>query len=151
MRRYFMTIPEACQLVLQASTMGRGGEIFVLDMGEPVKILELARNLILLSGLRPDIDISIVFSGIRPGEKLFEELSTADESTLDTYHEKIKIFSGAVVSRTEMEKHIQVIRRCCLARDTRRLIMHLKQLVPEYNPSTQVLEQLLAAVSVNAG
>jgi FlaA1/EpsC-like NDP-sugar epimerase len=151
MRRFFMTIPEAVQLVLQASTMGRGGEIFVLEMGEPVKIVDLARNLILLSGLRPETDISISFSGIRPGEKLFEELSTAGESTVPTYHEKIKIFSGPGISRAEMDRHVQVIRQCCLARDTRRLIMHLKQLVPEYNPSTQVLEQLLAAVPLEPG
>ena len=151
MRRFFMTIPEAVQLVLQASTMGRGGEIFVLEMGEPVKIVDLARNLILLSGLRPETDISILFSGARPGEKLFEELSTAGENTLPTFHEKIKIFSGPVVSRTEMDRHIQVIRQCCLARDIRRLILHLKQLVPEYNPSTQVLEQMLAAVPADAG
>jgi len=94
MRRYFMTIPEASQLVLQASTMGHGGEIFVLDMGAPVKIVDLARNLILLSGLRPDEDIKIEFTGIRPGEKLYEELNSMQEDTLPTPYEKIKIFTG---------------------------------------------------------
>jgi len=91
MRRYFMTIPEASQLVLQAGTMGRGGEIFVLDMGEPVKIVDLARDLITLSGLTPDKDIEIRFSGVRPGEKLFEELSTRDEAADKTLHPKIFI------------------------------------------------------------
>ncbi|MGC1943223.1 MAG: nucleoside-diphosphate sugar epimerase/dehydratase, partial [Candidatus Acidiferrales bacterium] len=93
MRRYFMTIPEAAQLVLQASTMGRGGEVFVLDMGQPMKIVDLAQNMILLSGRRPE-DVRIEFTGVRPGEKLYEELSTLEEETLPTYHEKIRIFSG---------------------------------------------------------
>jgi FlaA1/EpsC-like NDP-sugar epimerase len=92
MRRYFMTIPEACQLVLQAGAMGQGGEIFVLDMGEPMKIVELARDLIRLSGLRPDEDIEIVFSGVRPGEKLFEEIATDEERAEKTRHPKI--FTG---------------------------------------------------------
>ena len=84
MRRFFMTIPEACQLVLQAAAIGEGGQICVLDMGEPVKIVDLARNLILLSGLRPDEDIKIEFTGMRPGEKLYEELSTLLEDTAPT-------------------------------------------------------------------
>jgi FlaA1/EpsC-like NDP-sugar epimerase len=91
MRRYFMTIPEASQLVLQAGAMGAGGEIFILDMGEPVKIVDLARDLITLSGLRPDEDIDIVFNGMRPGEKLFEELSTSAENADKTKHPKIFI------------------------------------------------------------
>lgn len=89
MRRYFMTIPEASQLVLQAATMGKGGEIFILDMGEPVRIVDLAEDLIRLSGLRPGEDIELQFSGIRPGEKLFEELSVAEEAADKTFHPKV--------------------------------------------------------------
>lgn len=91
MRRYFMTIPEAAQLVMQAGAMGEGGEIFILDMGEPVKIVDLARDLVTLSGLRPGEDIEIRFTGIRPGEKLFEELSTAAEHAEKTHHPKVFI------------------------------------------------------------
>ncbi len=96
MRRYFMTIPEAAQLVLQAFSIGKGGEVFVLDMGEPVKIVDLARNLILLSGLQPERDIKIQFTGLRPGEKLFEELNLQDEHLVPTSHAKIRSY----VSRT---------------------------------------------------
>ena len=144
MRRYFMTIAEAVQLVLQASTMGKGGEIFVLDMGQPVKIIDLAKNLILLSGLRPEKDIKIQFTGIRPGEKLYEEVSTAGEDTLPTYHDKIKIFAGNGVPVEGMEPHIQIIRDLCLRRNARSLVLELKTLVPEYNPSTELLRQLMA-------
>jgi FlaA1/EpsC-like NDP-sugar epimerase len=91
MRRYFMTIPEAVLLVFQAAAMGKGGEVFVLDMGEPVKIVKLAEDLIKLHGLRPYEDIDIIFTGLRPGEKLFEELLTAEEGTEKTYHKKIYI------------------------------------------------------------
>ncbi len=129
MRRYFMTIPEAVQLVLQASTMGKGGEIFVLDMGQPVKIVDLARNLILLSGLRPGEDIRIEFTGVRPGEKLYEELSTMDENTAPTVHEKIKVFTGPALSSEEMDNRLSAIRRLLEARDGRGLLLELKDLV----------------------
>jgi FlaA1/EpsC-like NDP-sugar epimerase len=141
MRRYFMTIPEAVQLVLQASTMGNGGEIFVLDMGEPVKIVDLARNLILLSGLQPDIDIQIQFTGIRPGEKLYEELSTYEEHTLPTCHEKIKIFAGNGMAE-RMTSRVKALRDLCEKRDHRGLILELRDIVPEYTPSAEVLPEI---------
>jgi len=141
MRRFFMTIPEAVQLVLQASCMGKGREIFVLDMGEPVKIVDLARNLILLSGLRPDEDISIVFTGVRPGEKLYEELNTIEETTCSTYHEKIKIFSGSSYVG-QLETWIRTIRQLCKARDLK-LVLCLKELVNDYSPSADVLRCML--------
>jgi len=95
MTRYFMSIAEACQLILQAGAMGRGGEIFVLKMGEPVRIVDLARDLIRLSGKEPGVDVDIVFTGLRPGEKIVEELLTADEAVLRTEHEKIMVLGGA--------------------------------------------------------
>lgn len=101
MRRYFMTIPEACQLVLQAASMGQGGEIFILDMGEPVRIVDLARDLIALSGFRESDGIEIVFTGVRPGEKLFEELSTDSEQADKTRHPKI--FVGRIQPRRHAE------------------------------------------------
>jgi FlaA1/EpsC-like NDP-sugar epimerase len=143
MRRYFMTIPEASQLVLQSSTMGKGGEIFALDMGEPVLILDLARNLILLSGLRPDNDIRIDFTGLRPGEKLFEELNVTEENMLPTYHEKIKIFAGCTIPWKAMEQHIAQLHYLCNIRDFNELILILKEMVPDYNPSSDLLRRAL--------
>jgi FlaA1/EpsC-like NDP-sugar epimerase len=144
MRRFFMTIPEACLLVLQASTMGHGGEIFVLDMGQPVRILDLARNLILLSGLRPDLDIPIEFTGPRPGEKLYEELSTVLEDTLPTSHEKIKIFAGNGLPPQRMSAHLAALREICAARDLPQLLLTLKDIIPDYNPSSHLLRRVLA-------
>jgi len=143
MRRYFMTIPEAAQLVLQASAMGDGGEIFVLDMGKPVPIVELARQLILLSGLQPDEDIRIEFIGLRPGEKLYEELNLADEQTVPTQHEKIQVYAGACLPCEQIFHHLAVLRNACEKRDLRALIFELKDMVPDYNPSKELLKRII--------
>jgi FlaA1/EpsC-like NDP-sugar epimerase len=143
MRRFFMTIPEACQLVLQASAIGEGGQICVLDMGHPVKIVDLAKNLILLSGLRPDEDIKIEFTGTRPGEKLYEELSTLLEDTIPTGHEKIRIFVGNGLPESDMLTWLDSLRCICEARDTGRLVVALKEIVPDYNPSSNLLKRVI--------
>jgi FlaA1/EpsC-like NDP-sugar epimerase len=144
MRRYFMTIPEASQLVLQAGTMGRGGEIFVLDMGEPVKIVDLARDLITLSGLRPELDIEIKFTGVRPGEKLFEELSTADENADKTLHPKI--FIGRLAPRPAelVAREIEALVSMAEGAPAPALVERMKTLVPELQRGT-VLEQSAGA------
>jgi FlaA1/EpsC-like NDP-sugar epimerase len=143
MRRFFMTIPEACQLVLQASAIGEGGQICVLDMGHPVKIVDLAKNLILLSGLRPNDDIKIEFTGTRPGEKLYEELSTLLEDTIPTMHEKIRIFVGNGLPETDMITWLDSLRSICKARDTGRLVVALKEIVEDYSPSTDLLKRVI--------
>jgi FlaA1/EpsC-like NDP-sugar epimerase len=134
MTRYFMTIPEASQLVLQAAAMGKGGEIFVLDMGEPVKIVYLARELIRLSGLRPGTDIEIVFIGVRPGEKLFEELSTEGEDMVATSHEKIFTWHQRE-NDPEQISHILETFREVLAKDSiGEVVKALRKAVPEFVP-----------------
>ena len=145
MRRFFMTIPEACQLVLQASAIGEGGQICVLDMGEPVKIVDLASDLILLSGLRPDVDIKIEFTGMRPGEKLYEELSTILENTAPTAHEKIRIFAGNGMPEGDMLTWLSCLREICEVRDAGRLVVALKEIVPDYSPSTNLLKRIMEA------
>lgn len=137
MKRYFMTIPEACQLVLQAGAMGRGGEIFVLDMGEPVKVLDLARDLIALSGLREGEDIEIEVMGMRPGEKLFEELSLAEEHAARTGHPKV--FVGRIRPH-EWEEVTRFLREVAGvvergAVDGDRVRVALQALVTEYSPA----------------
>jgi FlaA1/EpsC-like NDP-sugar epimerase len=134
MHRYFMTIREAVQLVLQASTMGKGSEIFVLDMGQPVSIVSLARNMIRLSGHEPDDDIEIRFTGLRPGEKLFEELALEGESHMPTYHHKIKIFCGDRKDASAMTLWLDRLERLVEEGDEFAILAHLKQLVPEYTP-----------------
>jgi FlaA1/EpsC-like NDP-sugar epimerase len=137
MRRYFMTIPEASQLVLQAGAMGEGGEIFILDMGEPVKIVDLARDLIILSGLRPDEDIELRFSGVRPGEKLFEELSTDAEHADMTKHPKV--FIGRIKSHPwdDVVSGIDGLLELAHANATDKIRGALGQMVPEYRTERQ--------------
>lgn len=134
MRRYFMTIPEACQLVLQAAAMGRGGEVFLLDMGEPVRVVDLARDMIRLSGLRPDDDIAITYTGIRPGEKLFEELTLAEEQADRTRHPKI--WTGRCQRLPHHELLDRLTRLSSLAdADALPLRRELRRAVPGYRPS----------------
>jgi FlaA1/EpsC-like NDP-sugar epimerase len=132
MRRYFMTIPEASQLVLQAATMGKGGEIFVLDMGEPVKIVDLARVLITLSGFRPGEDIEIVFTGPRRGEKLFEELSIKGEDMVPTQHPKIAVWRNIPVDRQKLREGIEHLVRSADTQNCEQILKHIRDLVPEY-------------------
>jgi FlaA1/EpsC-like NDP-sugar epimerase len=143
MRRFFMTIPEACQLVLQAAVIGEGGQICVLDMGEPVKIVDLARNLILLSGRKPDEDIKIEFTGMRPGEKLYEELSTLIEDTAPTTHEKIRIYVGNGMQEGDMLAWLSLLRQICKSRDVGRLVLALKDIVLDYSPSMDLLKRVI--------
>jgi len=132
MKRYFMTIPEASQLVLQAATMGKGGEIFVLDMGEPVKIVDLARELITLSGFRPVEDIEILFTGPRPGEKLFEELSIKGEDMQPTRHPKIGIWKNIPMDRDELQAGINELVNVAKTQNHTKIVQKIKELVPEY-------------------
>ncbi len=138
-----MTIPEACQLVLQALAIGKGGQICVLDMGQPVKIVDLARHLILLSGLRPEEDIKIEFTGMRPGEKLSEELNTMLEDTVPSKHDKIRIFVGNGFPEKDMRTWLEALHEICAARDMGRLVVALKELVPDYSPSVHLLKRIM--------
>ena len=130
MRRYFMTIPEAVQLVLQAGVMTRGGEVFVLDMGEPVRILDMAKDLIELSGLKPYEDIQIKFTGLRPGEKLFEELLTAEEGTTSTTHAKIFRANLRQVDGALLEQKLVTLRKM---RDEAAVRAMIRDMVPTYH------------------
>jgi FlaA1/EpsC-like NDP-sugar epimerase len=137
MQRYFMTIPEASQLVLQAGAMGSGGEIFILDMGEPVKIVDLARDLITLSGFRPGVDIEITFNGVRPGEKLFEQLATDAEHADKTKHPKIFIGRIASPPWTEVLRGLDELGAVVDDGDAGRIRSALRALVPEYTGGLQ--------------
>ncbi|MDD5064129.1 MAG: nucleoside-diphosphate sugar epimerase/dehydratase [Phycisphaerae bacterium] len=132
MKRYFMTIPEASQLVLQAATMGKGGEIFVLDMGEPVKIVDLAKELITLSGFSPEEDIEIKFTGVRPGEKLFEELTIVGEDMQPTSHPKIAIWKNIIKDREKLRAGINELVTIAKTGGYNDITKKIKELVPNY-------------------
>lgn len=140
--RYFMTIPEACELVLQAGTMGAGGEIYVFDMGDPVKILDLAKRMIKLSGFTPDLDIKIKFIGLRPGEKLYEELLSNDAKTVPTHHEKIMISKDPTVIFEEIEELFNQIIKSAVKRDKVEVVTLLKKIVPEFISNNSEYESL---------
>lgn len=140
--RYFMTIPEACELVLQAGTMGEGGEIFVFDMGEPVKIIDLAKRMIKLSGFEPNIDIKIIYTGLRPGEKLYEELLSDDAKTLPTHNDKIMISKDPSMGFAEIDTLTKEITKASLRRDKVEVVRILKTIVPEFRSNNSIYEAL---------
>lgn len=140
--RYFMTIPEACDLVLQAGTMGNGGEIFVFDMGEPVKILDLATRMIKLSGFEPNTDIKIIYTGLRPGEKLYEELLSDDAKTLPTHNEKIMVSKDPTMDFDEIEQYANRITKAALRREKVEVVQILKSIVPEFKSNNSIYEVL---------
>ena len=143
MKRYFMTISEAVLLVLQAGFMGDGGEVFVLDMGEPVKIVDLAKELIKLNGLEPDVDIPIVFTGLRPGEKLFEELLTAEEGSIATSHSKIYVARINYESNSEtLLKRIEELEHLADRGDNTGIIKVLMELLPRYRPDPRIWKDI---------
>lgn len=132
--RYFMTIPEACQLILQAGAMGEGGEIFILDMGTPVRIIDMARDLIRLSGFEPDIDIPIEFIGLRPGEKLHEELITEGEGVVPTSHEKIMVLRGKSEDQECLNGSIDEMAKLSYNQESDKIRIRLQEIVKEYQP-----------------
>jgi len=139
--RFFMTIPEACQLVLEAAAMGNGGEIFVFDMGAPVKILDLAKKMIQLSGLRPYSDIDIQVTGLRPGEKLYEEVLANTENTITTYHPQILIAQ----TRRTTPNQAQLIKELLATADQQEneaSVRLMKQIVPEFISNNSSFQKL---------
>lgn len=140
--RYFMTIPEACKLVLEAGSMGEGGEIYIFDMGKSIKIVDLAKKMIRLSGLIPNQDISIEFTGLRPGEKLYEELLNNQENTLPTHHHKIMIAKVKEYDYKEISLHMDdLILLSCVYQD-RKVVAKMKEIVPEFKSNNSVYEEL---------
>ncbi|KFC19999.1 polysaccharide biosynthesis protein [Chryseobacterium sp. FH1] len=140
--RYFMTIAEACELVLNAGTMGQGGEIYVFDMGEPVKILDLAKRMIKLSGFEPDIDIKIIYTGLRPGEKLYEELLSDNARTLPTSHEKIMISKDPSMQFEEIDELTELVIEFSKKEEKQEIVRILKSIVKEFKSNNSIYESL---------
>jgi len=149
--RYFMTIPEAVHLVLEAGTMGTGGEIFLFDMGEPVRITDLALKMIKIAGLEPERDIKIVYTGLRPGEKLYEELLNDGESTMPTYHEKIKISKVIDYAHAQVISDIEHLLSLNKQNDVIAVVNKMKEIVPEFISKNSQFEVLDNCDSVEAG
>jgi FlaA1/EpsC-like NDP-sugar epimerase len=142
--RYFMTIPEACQLVLEAGSMGNGGEIYIFDMGKPVKIIDLAKKMIKLAGYVPERDIKIKVVGLRPGEKLYEELLNDTSKTLPTHHEKIMIAQEIQEEFLDLHVNIQELIGIAAFFDNDDIVAKMKKIVPEFismNSTFQVLDK----------
>jgi FlaA1/EpsC-like NDP-sugar epimerase len=135
--RYFMSISEAAQLILQAGAMGEGNEIFILDMGKPMRIVDLARDLIRLSGFEPDRDIPIKFIGLRPGEKLYEELITEGEGIVATNHEKVLVVQGTPCDQDALYAKIDELLAVAETYDATAIKRKLQEIVPEYTPQGQ--------------
>lgn len=140
--RFFMTIPEACNLVLEAGAMGNGADIFIFDMGEPIKIYDMARKMIQLYGFEPEYDIKIIETGLRPGEKLYEELLNDTENTLSTHHPKIKRAQVAKMNYEDVDRFINELSEIILDKDEFKLVSKMKQIVPEYVSKNSVYEKL---------
>ncbi len=142
MSRFFMTIPEACQLVLEAGAIGQGGEIFIFDMGQAVKILDLAKRMIQLSGFVPDRDIQIKYIGLRPGEKLYEELLNKEENNLPTHHPLIMIAKVRTYQLEEVKREIRELNEMIPGRTNEEVVKKMKQIIPEFLSRNSVYEKL---------
>jgi len=138
--RYFMTIPEACNLVLEAVTMGNGGEIFIFDMGEPVKILELAKKMIRLSGFIPGTDIAIRYTGLRPGEKLYEELLNNKEEVIPTHHKKILIAKVIPYEFQHVNQAIEELLKKAVLNQDEDVVKAMKRMLPEFISNNSVYQ-----------
>ena len=147
-QRYFMTIPEASQLILQAMTNGQGGEIFVLDMGEPIKITYLAEQMIRLAGKEPGKDIQIQYTGLRPGEKLFEELFHPSEELVQTEHEKLFKARFRSIDWDELTQTLRMLQHACDAHETDELLILLKSLVPEFRSEYVEIDKSIEEVEI---
>lgn len=145
--RYFMTIPEACSLVLEAGVMGSGGEIFIFDMGRPVKIWDLAVRMISLSGMRPGQDIEIVETGLRPGEKLYEELLNEKEHTIATHHKKIMIARVRTYDYADVEEHLRLLHDALEAGGAHDIVAQMKHMVPEFKSNNSVWQEVDSEIS----
>ena len=145
--RYFMTIPEAAQLVIQAGAMAKGGEVFVLDMGEPVRIMDLAKDLIRLSGFEPGVDIPIEIIGLRPGEKLYEELLLDEEGIETTSHNKIFIGKPIYTDYKLLLKSLEELKRIIREEGEEELVQFVKHMVPTFKDSTEVNKRVEAELA----